>query len=209
MKNRFWALWLSVICVVMFVLQSVYQSFTDALVLDQSSWFQPWRFVTSIFLHGSPSHLIFNLFALILFGLILEKLIGSNKLLIVYFVSGIVANLIAVNFYDSSLGASGAIYGILGCLTILRPKMVVWVYSLPMPMFVATLVWIGIGVIGLFTPSNTGHVAHLSGIVVGFILGFFFLRKHGEKKQIVRNYPGFKVVIDEKSMRNWEDSNLR
>ena len=127
MRNKYFALWLSVICVLIFILQLAFSGFTDALVLNQSSWLEPWRFVSSIFLHGSPLHLIFNLFALILFGLILEKLIGSNKFLVVFFASGIIANLIAVNFYPSSLGASGAVYGILGALTILRPKMVVCV----------------------------------------------------------------------------------
>jgi uncharacterized protein len=168
---------LSGICILFFMFQLVLPAFTDSLVLNQSSWQQPWRFVSAIFLHGSASHLIFNLFALILFGFMLEQIIGSNKFLAVFLISGISANIVALNFYPSSLGASGAIYGILGCLTIIRPKMIVLAYSLPMPMFVASIIWIGVSIFGIFNPSQTGDIAHLSGIVVGFLAGFLFREK--------------------------------
>lgn len=197
---RYYTIILSAICILFFIMQILIPAFTDALILNSSAWLQPWRFVTSIFLHASPSHIIFNLFALILFGLILESVIGSNKLLLVFFVSGILANLIAVNFYSSSLGASGAIYGILGCLTILRPKMTVWVYSLPMPLFIAAIVWVLAGIFGVFYPSNVGDIAHLLGIAVGFLFGVFYRQKFNvrqEKMKIVR--------IPEVHIRRWED----
>jgi len=205
-KFRYYAIWLSLVCILFFVLQLAFVNFTDALVLNQSSWFQPWRFLTSIFLHASISHILFNLFALVLFGLILEKVIGSGKFLIVFFVSGILANLIAVNFYDSSLGASGAIYGILGCLTILRPRMTVWVYNLPMPMFLAAVVWVGAGVLGVFNPSTTGDIAHLSGIAVGFLFGARFRKNLQEKRETSLTY---KINLNENSMRRWEDNFMR
>ena len=194
---------LILVCVVFFILQLIIPGFTDSLVLNQQSWIQPWRFVTSIFLHGSLSHLLFNMFALFLFGLILESIISTRKFLLVFFLSGIIANLVAVNFYDSSLGASGAIYGILGTLTILRPRMTVWVYSLPMPMFIAALVWIGLGIFGIFNPSGVGDIAHISGIAVGFIFGLFFYSKFRERKEI-----RYKTRIPEREMRNWEDRYL-
>lgn len=204
MKMRYYSLWFVALCIIMFVLQIIIPGFTEAFLLDSSSWIQIWRFVSSIFLHSSITHLLYNMFALALFGIILEGTIGSRKFLIVYFTSGIIANLIAVNFYSSSLGASGAIYGILGCLTVLRPRMTVWVYSLPMPMFIAALVWIGGGVFGIFNPSGVGDIAHLSGIAVGFVFGFFYRekRKKEERKKI-------RVYLDETGMRNWEDRWMR
>lgn len=202
MKYSF--LTLSGICVLMFLFQIISPVVTSALVLDQSSWQQPWRFVTSIFLHGSLAHLILNLFALLLFGFILEKIIGTKKFLAVFFVSGVVANLVAINFYSSSLGASGAIYGILGCLTVLRPKLTVWISYIPMPMFVAALVWIGIGIFGVLNPSQTGDIAHLSGIAVGFLLGWYYHKSHREQRQIKNN-----LNLPEEYMNAWENTYLR
>lgn len=204
MENKYFAIWLSLACILFFVFQIIAPEFTDALVLNQSSWIEPWRFITAIFLHGSIPHLLFNMFALILFGMMLESIIGSRKFLIVFFLSGILANLIAVNFYSSSLGASGAIYGILGCLTILRPKMVVWVYSLPMPMFIAALVWIGAGIFGIFNPFQVGDIAHLSGIVVGLLFGFLFRERFREMRE-----RKIRAVLSERGMRRWEDNWMR
>jgi len=192
------------ICIFFFILQSVIPEFTSGLVLNQSSFLEPWRFVSSIFLHGSFSHLLFNMFALSLFGLILENIIGTRKFLLVFFVSGILANLIAVNFYSSSLGASGAIYGILGCLTIIRPRLTVWVYSFPMPMFVAALLWIGLGIFGIFNPSGVGDIAHLSGIAAGFLFGAFYRSRYKEIREI-----RYRINIPEREMRIWEDKYLR
>ena len=200
MENRYFTLIIAAVCILFFVFQIIIPEFTDALVLNQQSWLEPWRFITSIFLHGGFSHILFNMFALALFGMILESIIGSKKFIIVYFASGILANLIAINFYPSSLGASGAIYGILGCLTILRPRMVVWVYNLPMPMFVAALVWIGAGVFGIFNPSGVGDIAHLSGIFVGLLFGVLYRSKFHEKRE-----KKTRVVINETGMRNWEN----
>lgn len=200
---KFYALWIAVVCVIMFIFQSIVPGFTDALVLNDLSWQQPWRFVTAIFLHGSIEHILLNMFALILFGLILESLIGSNKFLIVYFISGVFANLIAVNFYSSSLGASGAIYGILGCLAIMRPTMTIWVYALPMPMFIAALIWVGISIFGIFNPSQTGDIAHLSGIGVGIILGVYFRLKEPKKEEKI------KLRVPDEYLNQWEDNYLK
>lgn len=203
-KQRFYPLWIAMICIIIFVIQILFSEFSDLFVLDSGKAIEFWRFVTSIFLHGNLSHLVLNLFALLLFGLVLEKIIGGSRFLIVYFSSGIIANLIVVNFYSSSLGASGAIYGILGCLAIIRPKMTVFVYNLPMPMFIAAIVWILIGVFGLFVPDNTGHIAHLSGIAIGFLFGLYYLREFREKKETK-----FKVKIPEEYLQRWEDFYLR
>ncbi|MEM4271820.1 MAG: rhomboid family intramembrane serine protease [Candidatus Pacearchaeota archaeon] len=204
MGQRHYSLWMCLICIIAFVLQIAFPVFTDMFILDANSFIQPWRFVTAMFLHGSLGHLIFNMFALVIFGLVLESVVGSKKFLRIFFISGVVANLIAVNYYPASLGASGAIYGILGALVILRPMMTVWVYNLPMPMFVAGIVWVIGGIMGLFYPSNIGHIAHLSGIGIGFIFGLIY--RDWSKKLEARKQ---RVIIDEKSIRHWEDAYVR
>ncbi len=202
-KMRYYALWLALACIIIFVLQLIIPIFTDALVLNQLSWHEPYRFITSIFLHGSLQHLILNLFALILFGLILEKLVGGKRFLLVFFASGIIANLIAVNFYNSSLGVSGAIYGIIGCLALLRPLMVVWAFGMPMPMFIAAILWAALDIIGIFYPTGTGNIAHLTGLGVGLILGAFFRIFH-TKKSVLR----YGIQLDENAIRDWEKRHI-
>ncbi len=206
-KIKFYALWLCLICIIIFILQISFGWFTDIFVLNQQSYTEIWRFFTSIFLHGSFVHLIYNLFALALFGLILEKLIGSRKFLLVFFASGILANLIAANFYDSSLGASGAIYGILGCLAVLRPLMMIWAFGFPMPMFIAAILWVAGGVLGVFMPSNIGDIAHLSGIAAGFIIGLIFRLTRKKEKLSYSN--SYRIEIPDSYMRSWEDRFMR
>jgi len=184
--------------IIIFIIQVLFKEFTELFVLNQSSItsYQIWRFLTAIFLHSSLPHLLYNIFALALFGSILEKFIGSKKFLLIFFFSGVLANIVAVNFYLVSLGASGAIYGILGTLAIIRPLMMVWAFGFPMPMFIAAILWVIGGILGIFIPSNIGHIAHLSGIVVGFLAGLFLRGKRIRKKRI---------EIDEQEIRKWED----
>lgn len=206
LKVKFYSLWLCLICVVVFLLQLMVSGFTDLFVLNKAAAlynYEVWRILTAVFLHGGIAHLLYNLFALALFGSILEKIIGSRKFLLVFFLSGILANIVSVNFYESSLGASGAIYGLLGCLAIIRPLMTVWVFGMPMPMFIAAILWVGGSVLGIFIPSNIGDIAHLFGIIAGFLIGLFLRNGFAERKRIERV-----AVIPEEHMREWEDRYL-
>jgi len=190
------------------VLQSLIVGFTELFVLnlDALYGFQIWRFLTAIFLHGSIVHLFYNLFALLFFGFILERKIGSRNFLFIFFISGIIGNIVAINFYSSSLGASGAIYGILGCLAIINPMMMVFAFGILMPMFIAAIIWIVgdiLGVFGLFN-GNTGYIAHLGGVIVGIIAGIL-LRSLYFKRKIRED----RVIIDERSIGEWEDRFLK
>ena len=127
MKFKYSALKLCGFIFLVFLAQVLISGFTELFVLNDLVWSgEIWRFFSSIFLHGDVGHLILNVFALALFGSILEKFIGGRRFLLVFIVSGILANLVSVNFYNSSLGASGAIFGIIGALIFVRPLMVVW-----------------------------------------------------------------------------------
>jgi uncharacterized protein len=188
-------------------MQWIIPGFTELFILDKAATlyhYEIWRIVTSIFLHGGVAHLLYNLFALALFGIILERIIGSRRFLLVFFFSGILANIVSVNFYESSLGASGAIYGILGCLAVIRPMMMVWVFGIPMPMFIAAILWVGGSILGIFIPSNIGDIAHLSGIVVGFLAGLFLRGRFAERK-----ITGRRVDIPDEYMQEWEDRYMR
>ncbi len=210
MNNNYknYPFWLAGICVIVFTTQIIFPSFTELFVLDSSKKIEIWRFVTSIFLHGGIGHLLYNMFALVLFGMFLERMVGSKKFFIVFFSSGIIANLISVWFYSSSLGASGAIFGIIGALILIRPGLMVWAFGIPMPMFVAGILWGAgdlIGAIAFFSGNpinNTGNIAHLSGMLIGLILGFFYRQKKSDNGKIVYR-------LNESEIRRWEDYHLR
>jgi len=199
---KYYSFIFALIIIGVFIFQLVIPGFTDAFLLNQSSFQQPWRFVTAIFLHGGAAHLLYNLFALLLFGFILERLIGGRRFLMVFFVSGILANVFSVFFYPSALGASGAIFGIIGALTLLRPLMTVWAFSLPMPLFLASMLWVVGDVLGVFFPQGTANLAHLAGLAVGLLSGVFL-----RERRIYGNSP--RVRLDEGAMRRWEDAYVR
>ena len=184
MRFRFYAFKLTGIIILVFILQVIFSGFIDLFVLNDKIWLgQYWRFVSAIFLHGGLAHLLYNIFALVLFGSILERLIGGRRFLAVFFITGILANLFSVNFYSSSLGASGAIFGVIGAIIILRPLLPIWAFGLPMPIIFAGILWgVGdvIGAYGFFVGNpldNTGNLAHLSGMFFGLILGVIFRKK--------------------------------
>ncbi|MBI4894953.1 MAG: rhomboid family intramembrane serine protease [Candidatus Aenigmarchaeota archaeon] len=201
---KYSSLILVAICVVVFVLQYSITGFTDTFVLDSSKvWQEPWRLITSIFLHGGLEHLVFNMFALALFGFILENTIDTRKFLFLFFVGGFVASIFSAIFYSSSLGASGAIFAVIGTLAIVRWKMTVWFFGIPMPMFVAAVLWAITDIVGVFYPSNVANFAHLAGLGFGIIFAYF-VREYidkGEKKK--------KRVIKDDEIDEWEDFYFR
>jgi len=206
-KQKFYWLWFSLICVFIFILQQFIFGFTDFFKLSENALNMPWQFVTAIFLHGDLAHLVYNLFALIIFGMILESLIGSRKFLLLFFLSGVVANVVSFFWFPNALGASGAIMGIIGCLAILRPTMAVWAFGMILPMFIVAILWVAGSVMGIFGFGNqgTGHLAHLLGIIVGLSYGVFF--RFCRKR--IRRGDKFKINIPEGYMRSWEDRNVR
>jgi membrane associated rhomboid family serine protease len=199
---RFIALWLCAACILMFVAQHVVG--TEPFVLDRSlMWSEPWRLVTSIFAHEDIGHLLANLFGLALFGLVLEGRIGPKRVFWLFMLSGIAINVFSP--YPRSLGASGAIYAILGALIVLRPWMQIWVSYLPMPMFIAGIVWLAQDVIGSLVPDTIGHLAHLGGLGIGVAMGFVWKKRFGDPPRRKNKYdPKLERELD-----RWEDTYMR
>lgn len=138
----------------------------------------PWMFLTSIFLHSNFSHLLFNMFALFFFGMYLERIVGRQTFVIIFILSGIVGNLgHMITTPDPSIpaiGASGAVYGVMGALAVLVPFMLVFVYGmLPLPMVVVAILYAILDLVGIFSPSGIAHGAHLGGMFVGIVLALY------------------------------------
>ncbi|MEK6954482.1 MAG: rhomboid family intramembrane serine protease [Candidatus Micrarchaeota archaeon] len=146
---------------------------------------QPWTIVTSIFLHGNLMHIFFNMFGLFMFGPYLQAKIGTKNFLYLYFASGIVGNMgymITSGFGSVPVvGASGAIFGVLGTLAILQPNLMIFVGFIPMPIWMASIFWLITETVYGFGQLQAGvaNFAHVFGLFGGLLFGGIF------KKQII------------------------
>lgn len=183
---RFAALWIAAACLVVFGLEMVFG--VSPFVLDTHvMWSQPWRIPLSVLAHAGVEHLLFNLFSLVLFGLILEGVVGPRRVLWLFVVSGLaVALATPLTPYTRVLGASAAIFAIIGALVVLRPRMVIWIDFIPMPMAVAGLVWIAMNVFGIFYPTDVANYSHLIGMAIGLAVGLWWRRSFGPGKPAFR-----------------------
>ncbi len=158
-----------------------YLALTPVLVVQNRAW---WQVVTYMFLHGGTWHLLFNMLALYMFGVPLERHLGSVEFLLFYFVTGIGAGLatLAVNWYSGLgyipvVGASGAIFGLLLAFATYFPDTrILFMFILPMRAPLAVLVFAGIELFSMFTNTRSGvaHLTHLAGLAVAWL--YFVVR---------------------------------
>ena len=186
LSNAKWTFYTLAACTVIFFFEPLLPM--DQLMFTPAYAFsRPWTFVTAMFLHANFAHLFFNMLALFFFGIYLEPRIGGNRFLFAYFSAGLLGNLGFWLFNPTSmipaLGASGAIYGILGVLAVLEPTLIIYVDFIPMPMVVAAVLWLLTSLVGIFgPPTGIGYQAHLVGLLFGFGYGFY-LRKSREERR--------------------------
>ena len=164
-----------VVCVVVFFLNNI--SAQLALWPLYSNFFQPWQLITYGFLHGSFNHLFFNMFALWMFGLPIEKTWGSRKFAEYYFICILGAGLIQLlvqylsgNVYPT-IGASGAVFGLLLAYGVTWPNAKLFLIFFPVPIKAKWFVLIYgaaelvFGVTGAM--PQVAHYAHLGGLFFG------------------------------------------
>lgn len=143
--------------------------------------FEPWQLVTYGFLHGSFTHIAFNMFALWMFGSAIEQVLGEKPFAIYYFtciIGAALAQLAVVHWFTGgfypTLGASGGVFGLLLAFGLMFPHQRIMLLFPPIPM-PAWLFVTGYGVIELFlgvtgTQAGVAHFAHLGGMAIGFLL---------------------------------------
>ncbi len=141
--------------------------------------FQIWQLVTYMFMHGGFAHIFFNMFALWLFGTEIENYWGTKEFTYYYFICGIGAALINVLTTVGSpyptVGASGAVFGVLLAFGMMFPDRYIFLYFLfPIKAkyfiagYAALELLMGINSTTMGARSNIAHFAHLGGMVVGF-----------------------------------------
>ncbi len=202
---RWIALYLVLFISLVFAFQVIFPSITDEFVLvSADAAARPWTLVTSIFLHGDITHLLYNMLALGLFGSLLEHVIGEKKFLLIFFATGLASSFASTFLYSSVLGASGAIFGVIGALAIMRPRQIVWALGVPMPMIVAAMAWGVLDVLGLFTPSNIANLGHLGGLFAGIVIGLYLRKLHPEPKPRKKHR-----IVDDQTLDEWEHRFMR
>lgn len=150
--------------------------FADGMTM--STGFAPWQLVSYGFLHGGLAHLFFNMFALYMFGLPVERVWGARRFLVYYFVCMIGAAVIQLTVAAVSgdvyptIGASGAVFGLLLAFGMMFPNSTIVLLIPPIPMKAKYFV-IGYGLLTLFfgvtgTVGGVAHFAHLGGMLFGF-----------------------------------------
>ena len=181
-----------------------------------ASDFKLYQLVTYMFMHGDFQHIFFNMFAVWMFGRTLEQVMGSKRFLTYYMICGIGAGLVQelvqyiqyvteLSHYDgvntglavipmeeylnlmTTVGASGAVYGILLAFGMLFPYSQMFVFPIPFPIKAKFFV-IGYAVIELFSglgASGDGiaHFAHLGGMIFGFFLILYWRKKNNNNGQ--------------------------
>ena len=185
----------------------MYENF--ALFYFKSPFFKPYQLVTHMFMHGGFTHILFNMYTLYIFGCVLERVWGSQKFLFYYFVTGIGAALLHMGvmylqlrgyiadynagdmFAQSSIqsilvtptvGASGAIYGLLLAYGMLFPDNIMQLIFPPVALkakwfviiFGALELLLGLSGRG----GNVAHFAHLGGMIFGFFLILYWKKNN-------------------------------
>lgn len=141
-----------------------------------SGRFEPWQLVSYMFLHAGFAHIFFNLLALWMFGQAIENYWGTRRFSVYYFLTGIGAGLsqLLIGAGAPTVGASGAVYGILLAFGMMFPERPIMLLFPPIPIKAKYFVLI-FGGIELFsgvtgTSAGIAHFAHLGGMLVGYIL---------------------------------------
>ncbi|MDR0270626.1 rhomboid family intramembrane serine protease [Paenibacillus sp.] len=136
-----------------------------------------WRYLSSIFLHGSFSHLLFNNFAILVFAPPLERLLGAWRYALLYLLTGVIGNILSVAHYNRigeallTIGASGAIYGVYGAFLYIallqRNRMD---EASRKTVYALLLVGIIFSFISGSEEFKVNWVAHLGGLIGGFFI---------------------------------------
>lgn len=132
---------------------------------------QYWRLISHQFMHGSLSHLFFNMYALIYIGLMIENKLGSKQFFVTYMCSGICGGLVSILFHvqGSMIGASGAIMGLFGAFVALLISKT-FEKSAKKALLISTLIVVAIMLLNGLRGEKVDNAAHIGGLVSGFII---------------------------------------
>jgi membrane associated rhomboid family serine protease len=175
---------LIIINIIMFIVTTIRPEliYTIPLGLSRQEFTSsPWTIITNLFIHAGIWHILANMLTLYFFGSYLSRLVGDRNSLIIYFLGGLLGNVVFLLLAPSNymaIGASGAVFAVAGALTVLRPKMTVFIIPIPVPIPLWIAVIGGFAILSIPQFSyNIAWQAHLGGLVVGLVAGYIFRRR--------------------------------
>jgi membrane associated rhomboid family serine protease len=152
-----------------------------------------------MFMHAGFFHLFANMFSLMFVGNFIEKLLGRKRFILIYLLCGLFAGIVfvlssliwAADFNAYAVGASGALFGLIGILMLLTPNLPVYVMFIPIPIkmkYAAPGMLILLWLISIAGNVPIGNMAHFGGFVFGIIYGFYLRKKYKNKTKYISKY---------------------
>jgi len=210
-KNKFFgnlsiSTWIISINVLLFLVFSILISSKilslDSIALQPANIFAGkylWTFITSMFMHAGLLHLFVNMLSLFFIGSLVEKILGKKRYFWFYLISGLIAGLFFVlfslifttDFNAYAVGASGALFGLVGVLVLLTPNLPVYVMFIPIPIkikYAAIGLLVVLWIISATTSLGIGNTAHLGGLIVGLIYGIYLRRRYPNKVRAISRH---------------------
>ena len=174
----------------------------DFVAIKPSNIFQGmylWTFITIMFMHGGFFHLFVNMLSLLFIGSLVERILGKKRYFWFYMISGLFAGLFFVlsspifpgDFNTFAVGASGALFGLVGLLVLLTPNLPVYVMFIPIPIkikYAAPGILIVLWLISIAGNVPIGNTAHLGGLLAGLAYGIYLRNKYKRKTQYLNRY---------------------
>jgi len=182
--------------------------------------FRIWQLGTYLFLHGGLWHLLFNMLTLWMFGATLERDWGTRRFLKYYFLCGVGAglcdltvNALLGNWYSSTIGASGAIYGVLLAFGVLYPEtQILFLFLFPIQAKYFVMIYGAMALLGsLNVNSGVSNVAHLGGMIFGILylkvrfpkLDMYEIRRWYNQYKLQRAKKKFQVYMRKHDRGPW------
>jgi membrane associated rhomboid family serine protease len=173
------------LCVLVYILQILpASSITQALLYyPPLTYTEPWRMVTALFVHsqGSIFHILFNMYSLFVFGPILERMLGRGRFLALYLLSGFGGSVAVLLLSPNTpvVGASGAIFGLLGAFFVIQRRLG--------GNNIQLLIVIGLNLVIGFVPGlNIAWQAHLGGLIAGAVVALVYLRTRRADQRMIQ-----------------------
>ncbi len=165
-----------VICVLFFFVRVLAPAFTfNYLALNPAFVAaRPWTLITHMFVHANMEHLFFNMLFLFFFGTELERRVGESRFIQIFIISGLVAAIgqMAAVPTGYMMGASGALYGVMGCLAVIAPEIrVLLFFVIPLSIRAAVVLFAVLDFTMMGTADSIAHMAHIAGLVAGLVYG--------------------------------------